>query len=321
MQPDVSVVIPTYNREEYLRKAIASCFNGNRNVDVEVVVVDDGSTDRTREYLEGVDNECVRPIFQKHKGGQYARNRGLREAKGTYVKFLDDDDWLKEGALEKEYNALEESGADVSYGAYAFVESDGTVLRQERAISVEDPLAALLMSDLLTHLLRFTCRQSIIQGVRWDPELPCRQDVDFILSVATQDPDFVRVEGTIGFFRQHEGERVSRTAGQQNTVNTVRTHAGILLSTIEEMQKKGVLYEGRRDAAARGLWIWAHLLAAEDLTVFQRLHNKIQDLDPEFVPRRSLLVLSLLDRLIGPKGTEYVMYPLRKLRKMIGSIR
>ena len=126
-QPDISVVIPTYNRKEYLQQAISSCFEGNEGIGVEVVVVDDGSTDGTRAFLEELDHDRVRPFFQEHQGGQVARNRGLAEAQGTYIKFLDDDDWLAEGTLSREVEALEQTESAVCYGPYLAVEADGRV--------------------------------------------------------------------------------------------------------------------------------------------------------------------------------------------------
>jgi len=57
MPPDVSVVIPTYNRKEYLKKAISSCFDGNEDINIEVIVIDDGSTDGTREYLKELSDD------------------------------------------------------------------------------------------------------------------------------------------------------------------------------------------------------------------------------------------------------------------------
>jgi glycosyltransferase involved in cell wall biosynthesis len=315
--PDVTVVIPTYNRKEYLRQAIASCFDGNEDVDVEVVVVDDGSTDDTRAFLEELDDHRVRSIFQGDQGGQVARNRGLVEANGTYVKFLDDDDWLKEGALKSEYNALEENDADVSYGTYDFVKSDGTILRRQEATPVDDPLSALLTPTLLTHPLRFTYRKSLLDNVQWDPTLPCRQDVDFIISVATKDPDFARVGRTVGCFRCHHGERVSLNAGKNEEIDAERIHALILVSAIEQMQHSGLLNHSRKRAAAQGLWRQAHILAAYDLSLFRELYRKIQQLHPGFSPHRNHSALSFIDSLIGPKGTEHMTHPFRRAKQIL----
>jgi hypothetical protein len=316
-RPDISVVIPTYNRKEYLRQAIASCFDGNEALDIEVVVVDDGSSDGTRDYLEGLDEGQVRPVFQEHQGGQVARNRGLSEARGEYVKFLDDDDWLKKGALWEEHDALKDAGADVSYGAYDFVENDGTVLKREEASSVEDPVAALFTSELLTHPLRFTYRRALLDDVEWDPTLPCRQDVDFALKAATKDPQFVCVGAPVGCFRQHKGDRVSTTADQRDGVNPPQIHASILLDAIETMERKNTLNSGRKEAAARGLWVWAHLLAVQDWALFRRLEDKIQELHSTFTPQRNHFVLTVLDKMVGPRRAECMSLPVRKLGRVL----
>jgi glycosyltransferase involved in cell wall biosynthesis len=101
MRPDVSVIIPTYNRKNYLRKAIASCFEGNDGFDIEVIVVDDGSTDDTQEWAEALSDERVVYVRQEEGGAQVARNRGMNEATGEFIKFLDDDDELVRGTLKE----------------------------------------------------------------------------------------------------------------------------------------------------------------------------------------------------------------------------
>src|SRR5262249_5537598 len=114
--PSVSVIIPTFNRLGMLREAIASCFAGNQAIDVEVVVVDDGSRDGTVDYMAALHDPRVRVFCQGHLGSQAARNYGLRESRGEFVKFLDDDDWLCPGALSTEVLALRDHDADLVAG-------------------------------------------------------------------------------------------------------------------------------------------------------------------------------------------------------------
>src|SRR5215211_9350661 len=93
----VSVVIPCYNQAHFLGEAIESVLSQSyRNF--EILVVDDGSTDNTSEVASRY--ERVRIVRQENRGLSGARNRGLREAKGEYVVFLDADDRLLPGALE-----------------------------------------------------------------------------------------------------------------------------------------------------------------------------------------------------------------------------
>jgi glycosyltransferase involved in cell wall biosynthesis len=90
MQPNVSVIIPTYNREKFIGPAIQSVLDQTYQ-DFEVIVVDDGSTDETLNVVKQF-SEKVRYIYQPNKGRSHARNKGLSLAKGQFVAFLDSDD-------------------------------------------------------------------------------------------------------------------------------------------------------------------------------------------------------------------------------------
>src|SRR5262245_47409787 len=89
----VSVLVPTYNRSKLVRRAVESALAQSYRR-LEVLVVDDGSSDDTRQVIEGMDPR-VRYIRQANAGVSAARNRGIAEARGEFVAFLDsDDEWL-----------------------------------------------------------------------------------------------------------------------------------------------------------------------------------------------------------------------------------
>ncbi|MEE8380892.1 MAG: glycosyltransferase [Thermodesulfobacteriota bacterium] len=91
--PKVSVIIPTYNRAHVLREAIDSVLS-QKYSDLELLVVDDGSTDHTKEVVSSYTSK-LNYIYQEHKGVSAARNRGIKHTKGDYLAFLDSDDlWL-----------------------------------------------------------------------------------------------------------------------------------------------------------------------------------------------------------------------------------
>lgn len=94
MEAKISVVIPTYNREKTILRCIFSVLNQTKPP-FEVIVIDDGSTDKTVDLVKSVDNKLIRIIKQNHKGAQAARNRGILNVRGNYIAFLDsDDEWL-----------------------------------------------------------------------------------------------------------------------------------------------------------------------------------------------------------------------------------
>lgn len=99
-QTSVTVVVPVYNGELLIARCLESVFRQSYCGDIEVVVVDDGSTDRTVEVVEGFKDSRISVISQKNQGPAAARNAGIERAKGQYLAFLDADDYWEPGFLE-----------------------------------------------------------------------------------------------------------------------------------------------------------------------------------------------------------------------------
>jgi len=104
--PQVSVIIPTYNRAQYVCEAIDSVLAQTYR-DLEIIVVDDGSTDNTREVLGKYDDQ-VRYIYRENGGPSAARNTGLGHARGEYIAFLDSDDLFLPGKLEVQLKGFDQ---------------------------------------------------------------------------------------------------------------------------------------------------------------------------------------------------------------------
>ena len=104
--PQVSVVIPTYKRAQFLDEVLQSAFNQTFK-DFEVIVVNDGSTDQTKQLLEEYGDK-IRYIFQENSGPAKSRNRGIKESLGKYIAFLDADDVWFPLKLEKQIRMFRE---------------------------------------------------------------------------------------------------------------------------------------------------------------------------------------------------------------------
>ena len=131
--PAVSVIIPTHNRAGgMLQRAVASVLDQTVR-DLELLVVDDASTDGTQEYLGAVTDPRVRSVrHSTAKGGCAARNTGVAEARGRYVAFLDDDDIWLPGKLEAQLGSLEARNADFAYAGWRWVNSATGATVKER---------------------------------------------------------------------------------------------------------------------------------------------------------------------------------------------
>ena len=124
--PQISVIMPVYNGEKYIAQAVQSVYA--QNIPLELIVIDDGSVDGTREALIPWEN---RPDFvyiknERNLGAAGSRNRGVSVAKGRYVAFLDADDWWEEGKLAAQLAALAMTGDVICSTGRDLMNQDGT---------------------------------------------------------------------------------------------------------------------------------------------------------------------------------------------------
>ena len=115
----ISIIVPIYNVENYLRQCLDSILNQTYQ-NFECLLINDGSPDNSadicREYVE---KDSRFKYFEKENGGlSDARNYGIRQSKGSYLTFVDSDDWLENDALQQLYDALKKENADISIGRY-----------------------------------------------------------------------------------------------------------------------------------------------------------------------------------------------------------
>lgn len=155
MSPDVSIILPIYNVETYLKQSIDSTELLGRE-DVEIILVNDGSTDNSgaicREYAERWSN--VRLIEKPNGGLSDARNYGTEAAKGDYIYYLDSDDWLAPGAIETLFRFAVKENCDIVQGGFyyafdAYLELDNRYLSEHTASFVlnrKDAMLELLKS-------------------------------------------------------------------------------------------------------------------------------------------------------------------------------
>lgn len=110
----ISVIIPVYKAEKYIERCIFSILRQTYQ-NIEVILVDDGSPDKSGEICDmwALKDKRIKVIHQKNAGAGAARNAGLRVAKGEYIGFVDSDDWIEPQMYEVMYNAIEKYSADV----------------------------------------------------------------------------------------------------------------------------------------------------------------------------------------------------------------
>lgn len=111
----ISVIIPSYNRKEKLIRSLNSVRNQSYK-DIEIIIVDDGSTDNTEDAVKQIDDSRIRYIkHETNMGGGVARNTGIANAQGEYIAFQDSDDVWNNNKLKVELKCLQENDADVVF--------------------------------------------------------------------------------------------------------------------------------------------------------------------------------------------------------------
>ena len=110
----ISVILPVYNGEKFIVKAIDSVLS-QTFTDFELIVVNDGSTDSTLDIINGYDDERIKLINQSNQGPGASRNSALEIATGEYVMFLDSDDWFCEDAFKIAYSEAKSKGTDLTF--------------------------------------------------------------------------------------------------------------------------------------------------------------------------------------------------------------
>ena len=108
----ISVIVPVYNTQDYLDKCLTSIINQTYK-NIEIIIIDDGSTDNSKEVIKKYMNNDNRIIYyyQKNSGVGIARNKGIDMSRGNYIAFIDSDDYINEKYIEKMYMAIKSDDA------------------------------------------------------------------------------------------------------------------------------------------------------------------------------------------------------------------
>jgi len=220
----VSVVVPTYNRAKLVVDALDSVVSQDYRP-LEIIVVDDGSTDETPDVLEhwGVAHEADAAlafiaIHQSNQGGNAARNRGIAAANGAYIAFLDSDDLWHTSKLSKQIVAFQEDG-NVG-GVYCGVqhidlETEQAIEPVGRSYAHGWLLDQILIKDVTAPTSAYIVRKEVFAKVGdFDVDLQARQDWDMWIRLSSEFK-ITCVEEALVDFRQHSGLRTASSPDKE----------------------------------------------------------------------------------------------------------
>jgi glycosyltransferase involved in cell wall biosynthesis len=269
----------------------------------EVVVVDDGSMDNTVDLVRSFEGS-VRLLQYRHTGANAARNLGLKYARGRYVRFLDDDDWLSPGVNTRQIETIENTGVDVCYGDWQDVFFEDGQIREgaiHTAGHVDDVVDALL-SDWWCANSCYLIRRDLALAVGgWDEKLQACQDFDFMLRVAMHGARFVYSPNMVSYYLHHVGSSVS----QDNLKNWALAKRLILSNAEKQLVRASAFSEKRRRLVGSGHWKLAKILLSQDRAAFNEAMGDVQRLLGREIPGPSWY--RGLVRAIGYRSTENLL--------------
>ncbi|HZY37867.1 MAG TPA: glycosyltransferase family 2 protein [Mucilaginibacter sp.] len=304
---DITIIIPTYNRLWCLPAAIESCRDNQCSV--EIIVVDDGSTDGTWDWLQ--QQSGIVALHQANCGKCPAVNRAFAQAGGKYVRFLDSDDEVAPGANDAQFELAEANSADIVVSGYRLVDENHQLLREQPWTMCDDFIAQQLGECDSSHYSAYLFKRSFINDIPHRPEYAFRDDRLFVLEAALKHPKVVVHEGLALMHTEHKLERLQVSEGQKQMVQNTQ-HLNIYKTIFAQLKKNGGLTMRRIKAAEKILWPLCHWIAKTDINEAAEVFNWIKTFDPDFkIPEGG--ALGKLYNKIGFKATERLL----RLRRLV----
>ena len=242
----ISVIIPAFNVAPFVREAVESAL-AQTHRDIEVIVVDDGSTDGSPDRLSNLEDPRLRVIRQPHGGSAAARNAGLGMATGELVAFLDADDRWAPQNLERQAAFLNSHPeADATFSHSLVVDEQGRSLGFKSS-SCAGPisLARLLRVNEIGNGSCLLLRREALDRAGWfDPVLMACVDIDAWLRIASLRPgNLVAIPEVLTFYRRREGQISSKwrrmEASYLQVLERLRQVAPVVVQQEERRSRAG----------------------------------------------------------------------------------
>lgn len=197
----ISVVIPTYNRGDRITNSIESVIKQTIE-DLEIIVVDDGSTDNTKDVINHIHDSRIRYIYKDNGGASSARNAGIMEARGEYIAFQDSDDCWHPEKLELQMKALLDNNADIVFCKFRRCNYSTEEIYPKLASGLVEYKEILLTPSVSTQTL--FGKAAVFKDNLFDEKLPSLEDYDFSVNTFDRYVVFHMSECLVDVFLQED---------------------------------------------------------------------------------------------------------------------
>ena len=237
MRPLISVIIPIYKAEKYIEKCV-NCVMAQTYENLEIILVDDGSPDKSGSICDefAIKDARIKVIHKKNGGAATARNAGLDIMTGTYVAFVDADDYMEESYIETLYQTLHEKKAQVSVCGFKTIDENGNpvsidTLHEENTEETNVPVKVytgndIILQDLQGHWEHVApwgklYQADLFEGVRY-PHWPAYEDEHVFIQVFDKVDTVAVGAERLYYYVQHAGSLMNTAYSEKQRTTTLK---------------------------------------------------------------------------------------------------
>jgi glycosyltransferase involved in cell wall biosynthesis len=291
-----------------LPKAVTSCYEPS--LDIQIIVIDDGSTDGTWEWLQ--QQEDLVTIHQENMGKDWAVNNAFNLATGKYIRFLDSDDWILPGSSTALFEEAEIRNLDITCAGYQLHDERENLIKEINWTNCDDFIAQQLGECDSSHYSAFLFKKDFIADIPHRQEFGALDDRKFIIEAAIKQPKIGFINGPTLAHRVHDQPRLQKPNEQKELANH-KAYLKIYQDAFAALQNTGQLTQRRKNAACNNLWHLAHWIAKNNIADGRKIYNWVYELNPQYKPLENKS-LAALYKTLGFTITEQLL----KLKRSIG---
>jgi GT2 family glycosyltransferase len=310
----ISVIVPCFNARKWISATLDSVFD-QQLPDLEVIVVDDGSTDGSGQLIA----EAFPSVYLVHTtngGASRARNIGTTLATGQFIQYLDADDLLAPGKLETQLQALADTDGDIAYGDWRELQpgtDESVVPGRLIARQIGDEPDIALLTDFWCPPAAYLFRRTIVDRAGgWDQQQVQVEDVRFMLACALRGSNFVYCPGVMASYRVHTSDSLSTSDPATFTRGCLRNAI-----TVEGWWGRHGGLTRTRSAAL--IQVYGHVARSSfgrDEATFEAAYTALQRLQPGYTPAHPWH-LALASRVVGYKSAEALAVRYRHAKRTL----
>lgn len=265
----VSIVLPTYNGAEYIRQSIDSCLNQTYK-NIELIIVDDGSTDKTHEIVKSYRDKRIKFIqHKKNNGLPNALNTGFANAIGDYLTWTSDDNFYVKEALEKMLSFLKAKNCDFVYCDYNIIKDDNLSNQNLNKLSAN---VRLENANHIGPCFLYSKRVKKIIG-NYDPDTELAEDYDYWIRVSKKFTMF-HLNQPLYFFREHK-ESLYQTKYYEVKIVDYLVRLKNKISNIEQVTNLFIILIAQKKVSCYGFLFHRINILCRILFKFNIMKNKI----------------------------------------------